>query len=157
MKAIQFSQFGGRDVLEYVEVAKPLPRGDDLLIEVTASGVNFVDIRERMGVYARPETHVGQDKILPRISGLQVVGNVVAVGPQGDHSLLGKKVVALLSSGGYAQFVVARPDRTVCIPQDADDVMFAAIPTQGMTAWLMLNASTQLRSSESVLVHGAGG
>jgi NADPH:quinone reductase-like Zn-dependent oxidoreductase len=44
------------DVLEYVEVAKPLPQADDLLIEVTASGVNFVDIRERMGVYARPET-----------------------------------------------------------------------------------------------------
>jgi NADPH:quinone reductase len=56
MKAIQFSQFGGWDVLEYVEVAKPLPQADDLLIEVTASGVNFVDIRERMGVYARPET-----------------------------------------------------------------------------------------------------
>jgi NADPH:quinone reductase len=157
MKAIQFSQFGGPDVLEYVEVARPLPQGDDLLIEVTASGVNFVDIRERMGVYARPETHVGQDKVLPRISGLQVVGNVVAVGSTGDHSLVGKKVVALLSSGGYAQFATARADRTVCIPQDADDVMFAAIPTQGMTAWLMLNASTQLHPGESVLIHGAGG
>jgi NADPH2:quinone reductase len=59
MKAIQFSQFGGRDVLEYVEVAKPLPHADDLLIEVTASGVNFVDIRERMGVYARDACRPG--------------------------------------------------------------------------------------------------
>jgi NADPH:quinone reductase-like Zn-dependent oxidoreductase len=50
MKAIQFSKFGGRDVLEYVEVSKPVPQRDELLIEVTASGVNFVDIRERMGV-----------------------------------------------------------------------------------------------------------
>jgi NADPH:quinone reductase len=157
MKAIQFSKFGGRDVLEYVEVPKPVPQDDELLIEVTASGVNFVDIRERMGVYARPETHVGQDKLLPRISGLQVVGHVVDAGPSGDRGMKGKKVMALLHEGGYAQFAVARADRTIVLPEDADDTMFAAIPTQGMTAWLMLNASTQLRAGESVLVHGAGG
>ena len=112
-----------------------------------------------MGVYARPETHIGQDKVLPRISGLQAVGNVVAVGPAGDRSLVGKKVVAILvfPPEDNAQFVTARADRTVCIPQDADDVMFAAMPTQGMTAWLMLNSSTQLHPGERVLIHGAGG
>jgi NADPH:quinone reductase len=157
MKAIQFSQFGDRDVLEYVEVPKPAPQNDELLIEVTASGVNFVDIRERQGIYARAETHVGKDKGLPRISGLQAVGHVTEVGPLGDRSLIGKKVVALLPSGGYAQFVAVLPNAMVCLPSSADDTMMAAIPTQGLTAWLMLNASTQLRPGESVLVHGAGG
>jgi NADPH:quinone reductase len=157
MKAIQFSRFGDRDVLEYVEVAKPSPQNDEVLIEVTASGVNFVDIRERQGIYARAETHVGQDKGLPRISGLQAVGYVTAVGPLGNRDLIGQKVVALLPSGGYAQFVTAPANATVSLPSSADDAMMAAIPTQGLTAWLMLNASTQLRPGESVLVHGAGG
>jgi NADPH2:quinone reductase len=157
MKAIQFSRFGNRDVLEYVEVAKPSPQNDDVLIEVTASGVNFVDIRERQGIYARAETHVGQDKGLPRISGLQAVGYATAVGPLGNRDLVGQKVVALLPSGGYAQFVTAPANATVRLPSSADDAMMAAIPTQGLTAWLMLNASTQLHPGESVLVHGAGG
>jgi NADPH2:quinone reductase len=157
MKAIQFSRFGDRDVLEYVEVPKPAPQNDEVLIEVTASGVNFVDIRERQGIYARAETHVGKDKGLPRISGLQAVGHVTEVGPLGDRSLIGKKVVALLPSGGYSQFVAVLPNAMVCLPSSADDTMMAAIPTQGLTAWLMLNASTQLRPGESVLVHGAGG
>ena len=58
-------------------------------------GVNFPDIRERMGVYQRTETHVG-GVALPRVSGLQAVGRVVEVGAKCDHSLIGKKVVALL-------------------------------------------------------------
>ena len=157
MKAIQFFRFGDRDVLEYVEVPKPSPQNDEVLIETTASGVNFVDIRERQGVYARAETHVGKDKVLPRISGLQAVGYVTEVGPLGDPTLVGKKVVALLPSGGYAQFVTAPANSTVSLPSSAEDAMMAAIPTQGLTAWLMLNASTQLLPGESVLVHGAGG
>jgi NADPH2:quinone reductase len=131
MKAIQISQFGDRSVLEYIDLHKPSPQNDDLLIEVTASGVNFVDIRERQGVYQRSETHVGHDKGLPRISGLQVVGRVVEVGPAGDRTLIGKKVVTLLQGGGYAQFVSAPTNTTIIIPESADDAMMAAIPTQG--------------------------
>ncbi|WP_263357253.1 quinone oxidoreductase family protein [Acidicapsa ligni] len=157
MKAIQFSRFGDRDVLEYIDVPKPFPQNDEVLIEVTASGVNYVDIRERQGIYQRAETHVGKDKGLPRISGLQVVGIVNEVGPTGDQSLIGEKVVALIPSGGYAQFVCAPSNTTVCLPASADDALIAAMPTQGLTAWLMLKASTQLRSGESVLIHGAAG
>ena len=67
MKAIQYSHF---------DLPEPFAQGGEVLIDVTASGVNCVDIRERQGVYQRPETHVGSDKILPRISGLQVTGRV---------------------------------------------------------------------------------
>jgi NADPH2:quinone reductase len=94
MKAIQFVRFGGRDVLEYVDIATPEPKNDELLIEISAAGVNFVDIRERIGIYGRAETHVGHID-LPRISGLQAIGTVVGVGPSGDCTRIGTKVMSL--------------------------------------------------------------
>jgi NADPH2:quinone reductase len=157
MKAIQYSRFGDRDVLDYLEIPEPIALEGQVLIDITASAVNFVDIRERQGVYQRPETHVGSDKSLPRISGLQVTGRVRAVGPRGDASLIGKKVVSELNGGGYAQVVAAPGYSTVVVPESVDDVKLAALPTQWLTAWLMLNASTQLKAGESVLVHGAAG
>src|SRR5262249_10899710 len=99
MKAVRFSRFGGSEVLDYVDIPRPSPQQDDILIEVTATGVNYPDIRERQGVYQRAETHVGGVS-LPRVSGLQAAGRVAAVGPRGDRSLMGKKVVALLPAGG---------------------------------------------------------
>jgi NADPH2:quinone reductase len=157
MKAIQFSRFGGPEVLEYVEIAHPEPQGDEVLIEVTAAGVNFPDIRERMGVYQRAETRVG-GITLPHVTGLQVVGRVTQVGPQGDQSLLGKKVVSLLQGkGGYAQFVRASPNTTIVLPEIADDILIAALPCQGVTAYLALTASTTVKPGESVLVHGGAG
>jgi NADPH:quinone reductase len=157
MKAIQYTRFGDRNVLEYLELPEPVAEGDEVLIDVTASGVNYVDIRERQGVYQRPETHVGSDKVLPRISGLQITGRVKSVGPLGDQNLIGKKVVAVVNGGGYAQKAAAPAYATVSIPESADDFKFASLPTQWLTAWLMLNASTQLKTGESVLVHGAAG
>ena len=157
MKAVQFAHFGERDVLEYIDVATPKPKNDDLLIEVTAAGVNFVDIRERMGVYGRPETHVGHID-LPHISGLQAVGTVMEVGPSGDRSRIGAKVMSYLpAGGGYAQFAVAPAKLSVQPPTSIDVTAMAALPTQGLTAYLMLTACTQLRPGESVLVQGASG
>jgi NADPH2:quinone reductase len=157
MKAIQFSRFGGAEVLEYVDVDEPLPTGNQLVIDVTFAGVNFPDIREREGVYNRAETRVGGVK-LPRITGLQAVGRVSALGPDADKSLLGKKVVAyLVHGGGYAQRVIARPEFCVVVPGSADEQQLAAIPCQGLTAYLMLTASTKLKSGESILIHGAAG
>lgn len=157
MKAIQFSSFGDRDVLEYHDLPEPVAHDDEVLIDVTAAGVNYVDIRERQGVYQKPETHVGSDKGLPRISGLQVTGRVKAVGPKGDAGLIGRNVVALLHGGGYAQVAVAPAYTTVVVPESVDEFTLAALPTQWITAWLMLNASTQLKTGESVLIHGAAG
>jgi NADPH:quinone reductase len=157
MKAVQFSQFGGPDVLKYVEAVRPIPNADDLLIKVTAAGVNYVDTRERAGIYQRKETRVG-GVTLPRVQGLQMVGVVTEVGPEGDTGLIGRQVVALLpNAGGYAEFAVAPAIMAIPLPNDTDDIMVAALPTQGVTAYLMLRSSTQLRSGESVLVHGAGG
>jgi NADPH:quinone reductase len=157
MKAIQFSKFGGAEVLEFVDVAEPTATGDQLLIDVTFAGVNFPDIREREGVYNRAETRVGGVK-LPKITGLQAVGRVSALGPDADKDYLGKKVVAfLVHGGGYAQKVLVRPEFCVVVPDSADDQQLAAIPCQGLTAYLMLTASTTLKPGESILIHGAAG
>ena len=120
MKAIQFSRFGGPEVLDYVDVPRPIPHLDEILIEVSAAGVNFPDIRERMGVYQRAETTSAARGVTARfgIAGGKAV--VVEVGEKCDHSLMGKKVVALLSAGGgYAQFVIAPSNLIVILPDSA--------------------------------------
>jgi NADPH2:quinone reductase len=88
-------------VLEYVDVPKPVPRDDEVLIDVAAAGVNLGDARERSGVYQRSETNL-QEVALPRIPGVQVVGYVSEVGKSADSSLLGQKVMAFLPKGRYA-------------------------------------------------------
>jgi Alcohol dehydrogenase GroES-like domain len=151
MKAIQFSRFGGPEVLEYVDLPRPVPKGDEVIIEVTASGVNFPDIRQRTGVYQRAETHVGGVTV-PYVTGLQVVGKVIEVGPEGNRTLDGKKVLAFLpQGGGYAQIAKASSGMAVPLPESVDDVQMAALPTQGLTAYLMLTALTKLTKGESIL------
>lgn len=157
MKAIQFNTFGSTNVLEYTDLAVPSPVADQILIEVHAAGVNFVDVRQREGVYQRAETYVGY-LTLPHVPGFQVVGVVKEVGPEGDHSLLHQRVVAMLpDGGGYAQYALASSNMTIPLPLSVDDAQGAALLMQGMTAYLALCASTQLRQGERVLVHAAGG
>jgi NADPH:quinone reductase len=157
MKAIQFKKFGSTDVLEYIDLSTPSPSDDQVLIEVKAAGVNFVDVRQRQGVYQRPETRVGY-LTLPYVPGWQVSGVVKEVRPKGDRSLLEKKVVAMLpAGGGYAQYALAPSSMTIPLLHPVDDVQVAALPMQGMTAYLSLRMSTRLLPGESVLVHAAGG
>jgi NADPH2:quinone reductase len=157
MKAIFFEEFGTRDVLRFGDMPEPTPKAKELLIEVERSSVNFVDIRERQGTYNRPETHVGGIE-LPHISGLQAVGKVVEAGSREDEVWVGKKVVAYTPKGGsYAEKVIAGRDLCVQIPESANADLFAALPNQGLTAYLLLTASTQIQPGESVLVQGASG
>jgi NADPH:quinone reductase len=157
MKAIFFERFGTRDVLQFGDMPDPEPEKSQLLIEVERSSVNYVDIRERQGTYNRPETHVGGIE-LPHISGLQAVGRVEAAASDDDRAWIGKKVVAYTPKGGsYAQRVVAETNLCVEIPESTDIDLFAALPNQGLTAYLLLTASTQIRPGESVLVQGASG
>jgi NADPH2:quinone reductase len=95
MKAIQYSRFGGPEVLEYVDVPVPSPGVGEVLIETTAVGVNFPDIRERLGIYNQKETRVG-GVTLPQIGGVQVVGRVVDTGSGVSADLRGRKVMAIM-------------------------------------------------------------
>lgn len=157
MKAIYYKKFGERDVLVFGEMPDPTPVDKEVLIQVERSSVNYVDIRERQGTYNKPETH-GAGVKLPHIPGLQAVGRVIELGPNADATLIDKRVVAYTPrGGGYAEKVLA--DSTLCIeiPESATADIFAALPNQGLTAYLLLTASTEVRPGESVLVQGASG
>ena len=107
MKAIRYNRFGGPEVLEYVDVPVPSPGAGEVLIETTAVGVNFPDVRERLGIYNQKETRVG-GVTLPQIGGVQVVGKVVDAGSGVSADLRGRKVMAIMIKGAYAQFAVAQ-------------------------------------------------
>lgn len=156
MKAIQFSRFGGPEVLEFIDLVPPAPSVGEVLIETSAIGVNFPDIRERLGVYNRSETRVG-GVTLPHIAGLQVVGRVSKLGEGVEPTLLGSKVMALMPRGAYAQQVVARADLLVMLSESLDDVAMAALPCQGVTAYLALRVCGRLQPGENVLIQGAAG
>ncbi|WAJ45709.1 zinc-binding dehydrogenase [Mycobacterium sp. Aquia_216] len=158
MKAVSYDRFGGPEVLEYLDIPDPMPGPRQLLVETAAIGVNFPDIRERLGVYNRAETRVGGVQ-LPQVGGLAVAGTVVAAGSRASAAV-GTKVVALMTRGAYAQLAVA--DEALCAVIDDDAFAAQAVPLAGFAAqaacaYLLLQASTTLRAGESLLVHGAAG
>jgi NADPH:quinone reductase len=156
MKAVQYERFGGPEVLEYVDVPNPVAQAGEVLVRTIGIGVNFPDIRERLGIYNRSETSVG-GVTLPNISGLAVTGHVVGVGEDVDPAFIGQSVVAMLKIGGYAELAVAEASLTVPLSDDVDLFEMAGIAAQGVCAFLLLQASTELHSGESILVHGAAG
>jgi len=157
MKAIFYREFGDRSVLNYGDIPAPQPGPGELMLKTTRTSVNFVDIRERQGVYNKPETHGGKT-YLPHTPGLQAVGAVIEVGAGVDREWIGKRVMAYTpAGGGYAEQTVARAEFCVPIPSGYGDDLFAALPNQGLTAYLLLTASAQLKSGETMLVQGASG
>ncbi len=106
MKAVQYERFGGPEVLRYLDLPDPRPGQGELLIETAAIGVNFPDIRERLGVYNKAETRVGGVQ-LPQVGGIAVAGTVVEAGPDTGAGLVGRRVVALMKKGAYAELAVA--------------------------------------------------
>lgn len=155
MKAVRYERFGGPEVLDYVDLPDPVPGPRELLIEPAAIGVNFPDIRERLGLYNKAETRVGGVR-LPQVGGLAVAGTVVAAGPQTSVPV-GRRVVALMKNGAYAQLAVAEEALCADVDDYADLAVLAGFAAQAACAHLLLCGSTTLRAGESLLVHGAAG
>jgi NADPH2:quinone reductase len=141
MRAVQIEEFGGPEVLEVVELPKPEPGDGEVLIEVSSAGMNFADTHQRENSYlARYE--------LPLVLGGEVAGTT----PDG------RRVVALLRQGGYAEYAVAPEATTFPIPDGVDDAVALALVIQGLTAWHLFRTSSKLKEGESVVViSGAGG
>jgi NADPH:quinone reductase len=156
MKAIQYDRFGGPEVLKYVDLPEPAPGEGEVLIETSAIGVNFPEVRERLGVYNQAAASIGGVQ-LPHVGGVAATGTATAVGPGADPGLIGRPVVAAMRRGAYAQYATARQDLTVVVDEGVDRTALAAITGQGLTAYLSLQAATTLRAGESLLVHGAAG
>ena len=106
MKAVQYGRFGGPEVLRYLDLPDPRPGPREILLETAAIGVNFPDIRERLGVYNKAETRVGGVQ-LPQVGGIAVAGTVIETGPDASGNLVGRRVVALMKKGAYAERAVA--------------------------------------------------
>src|SRR4051812_36574161 len=148
MRAVQITEFGDLDVLQLSDIDNPEPGEDEVLIRVEHAGINFADTHQRENSYlAKFE--------LPLIPGGEVAG-VVERGA-GDLEE-GTRVVAMLRSGGYAQYAVAPTAVTFPIPDGVDDGTALALLIQGLTAWHLYRTSAKLEEGESVVViSGAGG
>ena len=140
MKAIRIEEFGGPEVLVHTELPDPEPDEGQVLIEVSAAGVNYADTHHAENSYLAPAE-------LPLVPG----GEVVGTRPDGQ------RVVALLNGGGYAQRALAFPAATFPVPDGVSDGAALAVVLQGATAWHLLRTSAHLAPGESVVVHAAAG
>jgi len=141
LRAIQITEFGGPEVLTLTEVPEPVPGAGQLLVTVDRAGINYADTHQAENTYLSKSE-------LPLIPGGEVVGRT-------DD---GRRLVALVSSGGYAERAVVDPRTAFDVPEGIDDVTALGLIVQGATAWLLLRRSVHLQEGESVVVHaGAGG
>jgi NADPH2:quinone reductase len=148
MKAIQVSQVGGPEVLKLVDLPVPDPKPDEALVQIEASGVNFIDVYFREGRYPAP---------LPFINGQEAAGLVVAVGTNITTLKVGDRVTYTGVLGSYAEYVAVRADRLVRVPDELDFNQAAAAMLQGMTAHYLSHSTYPIKSGDSVLIHAAAG
>lgn len=150
MKAVQFKEFGGPEVLQYVDLEQPKPSGREVVLDVKAIGVNFADTARREGQY------VVETK-LPFIPGAEVAGVVAEVGPDVKHVKVGDRVVTLIESKGYAEYTLTHEKTLIPIPEGVDFETAVALPLQGLSAYHILKTMGRLEEGETVLVHAAAG
>ena len=134
-------------MLQVAEVPVPAPAADQVLVRVSRAGVNFGDTHQREGSYVA-------ERKLPFVLGGEVAG-VVEAGASGFEA--GERVVALLETGGYAEYAVAPAAQTFRIPEGLSDDAALALLIQGLTAWHLLRTGARLSEGESVVVHSAAG
>lgn len=175
MKAVVFRTHGGPDVLEYTEVAAPVPGAGEVLVQVAACGVNHLDIWTRQGL--------GATIPMPHIGGCEVVGTVAACGSgvagwktgeqvmvspgsscdhcaqcrrHNDSACPEYRVTGFQTQGGFAEYCVAPAKDLLRISNRWTPAEWAVTPLVFLTAWHMLVTRAQLQRGETVLVHGAG-
>ena len=152
MRAFQLIRHGSaKDVFKDVEVPKPiLKKEEDVLIKVSAFGLNYADVMARKGLYrAAPP--------LPSILGYEVVGEIVEVKDQTNKSWVGKRVLAMTRFGGYAEYAKTNINGVVALPEDISDGTALALATQYCTAYFALCHEIKLYPNETVLIHAASG
>ena len=149
VKAIVIHETGGPDVLNQEEVSEPSPGPGQILIDVEAAGLNFIDTYHRSGLYSID---------LPFTPGLEGAGTVAGVGPDVTAFTVGDRVAWSGSLGSYAERHVVAESSAVPIPDAVDTEVAAAVILQGLTAHYLAIDTYPLRSGDTCLVHaGAGG
>ncbi|NYT58730.1 NAD(P)H-quinone oxidoreductase [Alcaligenaceae bacterium] len=147
MKAVEITQPGGPEVLVMVDRPMPELRPGEVLIKVSAAGINRPDVFQRKGAYPPP----AGESDLP---GLEVVGEIVS-GDTGDTGLkVGDKVCALVAGGGYAEYCAAPAVQCLPVPKGLSDAEAAGLPETYYTVWTNVFDRGGLSAGESLLVHG---
>ncbi|MGH3357090.1 MAG: quinone oxidoreductase family protein [Nocardioidaceae bacterium] len=140
MRAVQITEFGGPEVLTPTELPDPEPSPGHRLLEVSRIGVNYADTHHVENTYLTP-AH------LPLVPGAEVVGRTQD----------GRRVVALVGEGGYAERALAPDGLCFDVPDDVEDAQALALVVQGLTAWHLLRTSARMADGETVVVHAAAG
>jgi NADPH:quinone reductase len=149
MRVIQIGSRGGPEVLSLVERPDPRPGPGQIVAEVAAAGVNYMDIYQREGVGGyRPE--------LPFVTGGEGAGTVIAMGEGVINPAVGDRV-AWVAPGSYAERVVLPADRVVPVPAGISTELAAAVILQGMTAHYLVTSTYPVQPGNVVVVHAAAG
>ena len=151
MRAVTYTGAGGNEVLDVVERPDPTPEGDEVLIAVRYAGINPADLQQRDGVYPPPP---GAPQDIP---GLEVAGEVIAVGPRVLGRSVGDRVMGLVAGGGLADRVVVSERHVSPVPGSLSEIEAAAAPEAFMTAHDAIRSQAGLRPGEVLLVNGATG
>lgn len=147
MKAVEITQPGPPEVLQLVERPEPFPAAGEVLIDVTAAGVNRPDVLQRLGKYPVPPG-------ASDIPGLEVAGVVAAVGADVRGWTVGEPICALLAGGGYAERAVAPQEQCLPIPKGLTAIQAAGIPETFFTVWTNVFQRGRLKAGETILIHG---
>jgi NADPH2:quinone reductase len=143
-------EFGDSEVLEYKEVPRPEPAPGEILVEIEAAGVNFIDVYHRTGAYQTG---------LPLTPGAEGAGQVqvAAVGMDVSQFERGDLVAYAMVMGSYAEYVTVPAEKAVRVPDGVDLRQAAAVMLQGMTAHYLSHSTYSLQEHESALIHAAAG
>src|SRR6202171_6181045 len=147
MTAIVIRSPGGPDMLVPQERPVPAPGPHEVLVKVAAAGVNRPDVMQRKGLYPPPPGATD-------IPGLEIAGEVVALGPKAKRWKPGDKVMGLVVGGGYAQFCPVHENHALPIPERLSRIEAAAVPETIFTVWHNVFERGALKAGETLLVHG---
>lgn len=150
MRAAVITKPGGPDVLRVEDMPMPDPEADQVRVRVRTSSLNRADLLQRAGRYPVPP---GSPASIP---GLEIAGEVDAVGPDAVGVAVGDRVFGLVGGGGHAEYVITTPDLLAPIPPSLDWPEAGAVPEVWMTAYDALFVQAELSLGERVLVHAAG-
>ncbi len=148
MKAVRIHQFGGPEVMQVDDVPTPSPKAGQVLVRLAASGLNYIDVYQRTGMYPNQ---------LPYTMGLEGSGVVAAVGPETSGFKEGDAVAYTGVPGAYAEYALVPADRLVPMPKGLDVKVGAAAMLQGMTAHYLAYTTYPLKPGDACLVHAAAG
>lgn len=147
MRCITIPEPGGPESMKLTTAPLPVLKDDEILIRVQAAGVNRPDVQQRMGLYPPPPD-------ASPLLGLEVAGEVVALGAMASGFFPGHKVTALCNGGGYAEYAAVPAGQCLPWPEGYDAIHAAALPENFFTVWANLFDMAGLKPEESLLVHG---